>query len=353
MQEQAIYEISLSLFVNRFNRNYHLLKNENFESINLKTLIKDKYQTDLENYIRILSIINLISVNYTILNRDEVLKNIENRDLYLKIIDDMSVSYRMCRVKENKDIFKVLPILHTSLNEYIVPSVFTMFANFSDKLSWLLKDEFKSKSSGRNTFVNKFGNIFENYIYEILIKQYGKGNVEKIPRVEGEKSADFIIKGNEYLFLIEVKSGVARASAKLENLDIKSLEFYIDNNVVDAMKQLDASANKLKDSRNMVCIILNYDLIYVEDALLFDISSKYRPQHYSLSNLLLFGIDYFENFIYKYNTLNKLEQLFANLRGKELNVHELTENCEMAQDYFFENIFQKEIDIFKKNLKSQ
>lgn len=188
-------------------------------------------------------------------------------------------------------------------------------------------------------------------IYEILIKQYGKINVERIPRVEGEKSADFIITGNEYLFLIEVKSGVARANAKHENLNIESLDFYIRNNVVDAMKQLDASSNKFKDNREIICIILNYDLIYVEDALLFDISTRYTPKHYSLSNLLLFGIDYFENFIYKYNNLNKLEKLFAKFKGQELKVHKLTENCEVAENYYFEDVFQVETDNFLKNVK--
>lgn len=289
-----------------------------------------------------------MSVGFQNLNDKKILEHIDDQELYLTILDDLSITYSECRSKNNKEIFNVLPILHTGFDEYLVPSICTLFSNLKDKLCWLLKDEFNNKSTGKNTFVIKFGEIFENYVYEILVKQYGKENVKKIPRVEGKKSADFLLSGKNYLFLIEVKSGVASVKAKLENLDIKSLDFYIENNVVDAMKQLDASSNKFKDSREIVCIILNYDLIYVEDVLLYDISKKYYPEYYNLNNLLLFGIDYFEMLVYKYNTLDKLEELLLKYKGQKLKVSKLIENCEFASNYFFEDIFEKETDDFIK-----
>ena len=351
MQEQSIYQVTLNLFANRFNRNYYLLNNRNFGNINIKSILNKKFNIDLEIYCKYLSIIGLMSVRFPKLNDKFILEHIDNQDIYIKIIDDLSVTYEECRSKENKEIFKISPVLHTSFNDYIVPSVCTLFFNISDKLCWILKDEFKN--SGSSTFVNSFGEVFENYIFEILVKQYGKESVKKIPRVENEKSADFIIDGKKYLFLIEVKSGVARANAKLENLDIDSLNFYIKNNIVDAMQQLDSSSKKYKDDRELVCVILNYDLLYVEDSLLFDISSKYNPINYDINNLLLLGIDYFENFICKYNTLNKLEELFSSYNGKELKVHQLIENCEIVSDYFFPDIFKRETDDFTKKLKDK
>ena len=113
----------------------------------------------------------------------------------------------MSRSKNNKEIFDVLPILHTGLDEYLVPSICNLVSNLKDKLCWLLKDEFNKKSSSKNIFVVKFGEIFENYVFEILIKQYGKANVNKIPRVKDEKSADFIISSKNYLFIIEKAGG--------------------------------------------------------------------------------------------------------------------------------------------------
>lgn len=351
MQEQTLYQISLYLFVNRFNRNYYLLKSTFFDTIDLSAIVLEKYGTDLDTFIHIMCAIAITSISYSILNDDILLsdykfmKFITNRDLYLKIVDDMSISYNDSRTINNKEIFKISPILRTNSNEYIVPSIFTMFFNFGDKLYWLLKDKFY----GKTTFINEFGNIFENYVFEILVKQYGESNVEKIPCVKGQKSADYIIKGKNYNFLIEVKSGVARANAKLENLDIQSLDFFIENNIVDAMKQLDASSKNYGDGKTNICIILNYDSIFVEDALLIDISSKYQPKNYDIRRLLLFGIDYFENFIFKYNDLEKLEKLFDDIPTEELKTYRLLENCEMTSDYFFKDIFKKETDKSKIN----
>lgn len=349
MQEQSLYQVSLLLFQNRFNRNYYLLKNKFFGSIDINTILTEKYNTDLDTYIHILCTIALISVSFIKLNDDIVLKNMQilkfigNQDLYLKIIHDMSVSYDECKLA-NEEIFKISPILRTESFEYIVPSIYTMFYNIGDKLYWLLKDEFK----GKNTFVTEFGGVFENYIFDILIKQYGKSFVERIPRVEGEKSADFIIKGMNYNFIIEVKSGVARANAKLENLNIESLEFYIKNNVIDAMKQLDATVKRIGDNKNNICIILNYDLVFVEDALLHDISTEYCPFNYKIDNLLLFGIDYFEIFINKYNSLNRLEELFDSYKGQELKTYKMIENCEISKNYFFDDVFSKELSKLTK-----
>ncbi len=353
MQVQAIYQVTQYLFINRFNRNYHLLKNVELNSISLNTIINERYQIDLKTYCKYLSIIALLSVSFTNLTDKLILNTIYDQDLYLTILDDLSITYSVSRSKNNKEIFDVLPILHTGLDEYLVPSICNLVSNLKDKLCWLLKDEFNKKSSSKNIFVVKFGEIFENYVFEILIKQYGKANVNKIPRVKDEKSADFIISSKNYLFIIEVKSGVASINAKLENLDIQSLNNFIERNVVDAMKQLDFSSKKFKDEREIICIIVNYDLIYVEDCILFDITSRYEPKYFNANNLILFGIDNFENFIYKFNTLNKLEELLVKYNGQKLNVHKLKENCEISSNYFFDDIFTKETDDFIRLVQSK
>lgn len=351
MQEQAIYQVTLELFVNRFNRNYYLLKDVNLTSICLDTIINEKFGIDLKQYCKYIFIIALLSIGFTDLKDNRILNNINNKEVYLKILNSLSITYSKCRLKNNKEVLNVFPILHTGFDEYLVPNLCVLFSNLKDKLSWLLKDEFNNNSNHKSTFVIKFGEIFEDYVFEILIKQYGKENVKKIPRVEGEKSADFIIKSKNYTFLIEVKSGVASINAKLENLDINSLDFYIENNIIDAMKQLDASSKTYKDERELICIIVNYDLIYTEDALMFDILNKYQPKNYDIQNLVLFGIDNFEMFINKYNTLNKLEELFSSYKGKELKVHQLIENCEIVKSYFFPDKFSRETNAFIKSLK--
>lgn len=343
LQEQAIYQISQYVFINRFNRNYFLLKDKVFGTLDITSIIAEKFNTDLMKFTQYLSVISYFSIKGFPLNSDYYLKYISDKEVYLNILEDLSVSYEDCRSITNKKIFKIKPILHTSFNDYIVPSIFTMFYNIGDKLYWLLKD----KLNKSDDFVHKFGDIFEGYVFDILVRQYGKENVKRIPRVKGEKSADFIIKTQKYIILIEVKSGIARAGAKQTNLNINDLNDYIKNYIVTPMKQLDASANKYKDDRTIICIIVNYDTIFTEDSLLLEISSKYAPKYYDLNNLVLFGIDNFENFIYKYNDLDKLESVFSkHKKDEKLSVFQLIENCEIPQNYFYEDIFNKEVDKF-------
>lgn len=343
LQEQAIYQISQYLFINRFNRDYYLLKDRVFGTVDLSSIIAEKYSTDLMKFIQYLSVLSFFSINDLPLNSDYYLEYISDKEVYLSILDELSVSYEDCRNSTNKKIFKVKPILHTSFGEYIVPSIFTMFYNVGDKLYWLLKD----KLNKSDIFVHEFGNIFENYVFDILVKQYGENDVERIPRVEGKKSADFIIKSKNFIFLIEVKSGVARAGAKQTNLIISDLDTYIKNNIVDAMQQLDASANRYKDDRTIICLIVNFDTIFTEDSLMLEISSKYTPIYYNLNNLVLFGIDNLENFIYKYNDLDKLDNIFSkHKKNEKLSVYQLTKNCKAPQNYFYDDIFNNEVDKF-------
>ena len=117
------------------------------------------------------------------------------------------------------------------------------------------------------------------------------------------------------------------------------------------MKQLDASARKFKSDKKVICIILNFDQMYTEDSLLFDISTLYKPQNYNVESLLLFGIDSFETFIYNYDSVDKLENLFDNYKDKSLKVHQIIENCDAIKDYFYEDIFYKETDAFIDVLK--
>ena len=356
LQEQGIYEVSQVFFINRFNRNYHILKDVRINSKGLEEIISNTFKIRLKTYIEILCIIVIASISYKNLACKDILQIIDNQiidniDIYYKILDEMAVNYYDCREKYNtiinKDIFKIKPILKTQLNEYIIPSIFLMFYNFSDKLYWLLKDEYKST----NIFVIKFGEVFENYVYEILVKQFGNQNVKRIPKEKNKKSADFKIEIAEFIILIEVKAGVARANSKKANLDKKDFNFFITNNIIDAMKQLDASAEKIDNKKQIISIILSYDTIFVEDSLLFDIESLYKPIHYKIQNLLLIGIDYFENFIYTFNTTQKLNEFFKE-NEKNVKTYILVKKSEIHKDFFYEDIFNFSIEPFIEKLSN-
>lgn len=355
LQEQGIYEVSQLFFINRFNRNYHILKDVQINSKGLEDIVSNAFGIKLKTYIEFLCIIAIVSVSYKNLTCEDILQTIDNTDIYYKILNTMTVNYDDCRKQFNtminKDIFKIKPLLNTQLNEYIVPSTYLMFYNFSDKLYWLLKDEYKNTG----IFVTKFGEVFEDYVYEILVKQFGCQDVERIPKEKNNKSADFKIETDELIMLIEVKAGVARANSKKSNLDKNDFDFFITNNITDAMKQLDASAGKLDNGKQIISVILNYDQILVEDSLLFDIESLYKPKHYKIQNLLLTGIDYFENFIYTFNTTQKLNEFFKENKNN-LKTYVLVEKSKIHKNFFYEDIFNLSVEQFVdklRNLQSQ
>lgn len=351
LQEQGLYEISENFFINRCNRNYHLLNNVKIDETSLNDIVFDSFGIDLKTYVQYLSIIVIASIGYVDLSCDEILQTVDN-DIYFDILNDISIDYEDCRNTKNsivnKDIFKIKPVLITQNGEYIAPSTHLLFYYFSDKLYWLVKDAYKKT----NTFVTKFGEIFENYAYQILIKQYGEQNVLRMPLVENEKSVDFKIETDNYVILIEVKAGEARFNAKKTELNKDDFDFFIKNNIKDAMEQLDHSAKHITTQKQIIPIILNYDQIYVEDGLLFKIDTLYPPHNYPIENLLLTGIDYFENFIFTYNTIEKLDAFFKENQDN-LKTHIIVEKSTVNKNYFYQDIFDEFTKQFLSVLKAK
>lgn len=66
----------------------------------------------------------------------------------------------------------------------------------------------------------------------------------------------------------------------------------------------------------------------------------------------MFWIDNFETFIYEHNDLEKLESVFSkHIKDENLSAHQLIENCEIPQNYFYEDIFNKKVDEFIAKIK--
>ncbi len=91
MQEQSIYQVTMNLFINRFNRTYFLLKNKKFQGIDINELIYEKYDINLDTYVQIISLMALFSVSNIILNNDNILKYFDDKELFLNILDDNSI----------------------------------------------------------------------------------------------------------------------------------------------------------------------------------------------------------------------------------------------------------------------
>jgi len=336
-QQQFIYQ-KPHRYINRFSRNYYLLKNAEIDGIHLEDLVKDKFEISLKEYIDNLVLISVISMKHIILNSPNVLTVVTNQEAYIKVIDYLSIDYYDCRnSKLEVDVFKTKPILYTQKGEYIVPSFCLMMYNLGDNLYWLFKDSFL----GTTKFVVKFGDIFENYVYEILRKTFG-GIVIKITREKNKKSADFYFESKKFIYIVEVKSGVAKLDSKTVTLNKKSFDDFIKNNVTDALEQIDNSAANHKN-KTIIPIVVNFDLLYVEDALLSGIKDLYNPENYDVKHSILLGIDDLENLLFSYKNIDDLDRLIKQSidNGKEfgLQVYKLLEKIDGHKDYFYEDLF--------------
>ena len=346
-QQQFIYQKS-HRYINRFSRNYHLLKDIEIDGESLSTIVKEKFSISLKKYVEMLTLITILSMKNVVINTEQILSIVKDKDLYLDIIDYLSVDYYECRnTKLKQDVFKVKPILHSQMDEYIVPSFCLMMYNLGDNLYWLLKDKF----SKGNKFVVKFGEIFENYVYEVLLKHFSE-KVVRIPRVEGKKSADFYIESDKFVYLIEVKSGVAKLDSKTAVLNQKSLDDFIKNNVTDAILQIDASAQKFKNKR-IVPIVVNFDVLFTEDSLLHNVENLCCVKNFNIKETILLGIDDFENFLYTYKNLEKIDKLIEDvLKDKNLlggvKIYKLLENVRGHKNYYFKDVFN-----INKNILNQ
>lgn len=336
-QQQLIYQKNYK-YINRFNRNYYLLKDLIIDGVSLSSIVEDKFKLTIAEYMSNLAFIAILSKIRIVLNTQEILNLIKNKESYLTVIDYLSVDYKGCRATPLKqNVFKVKPILESQKGEYIVPSFCLMMYNLGDNLYWLFKDKFSSN----NKFVNKFGEVFENYVFEILIKTFGDV-IYRIPRQDNQKSADFYFESENYIFIIEVKAGVAKLDSKTTMLNKESFDSFIKNNLTDALEQIDSSA-KIYNTKHVIPIIVNYDLLYVEDALLSNIQELYNPQNFDVNETILLGIDDLENLLYTYNTVEKLNILIKTMIEKSgefgLQIYKLLENTSGHANYFYEDLF--------------
>lgn len=343
-QQQFIYQTPYR-YINRFCRNYHILKNMSIDNQSLSSIVEEKLSMSLEKYADYLVLIMSLSMNNIILNTDKILSSIKNKDEYMKIIKFLSIDYMECRdTSLGKDVFKVKPILFSQKNEYIVPSFCLLMYNLGDNLYWMYKDRFASG----NKFVVKFGEIFEDYVFSILNQTFGE-KVVKIPRIKGIKTADFYIEGKDFIYIIEVKSGVAKLDSKTAMLNQESLENFIKNNVVDAIKQIDSSVSNFKN-KAIIPIVVNYDMLFVENALIHDIENLYKAENYDTKETFLLDIDDFENLIFTYHTIEELDNLFKQVmldkeESGNIKVYEITNKVRTHKDKFYIDIFEINKDL--------
>ena len=259
--------------INRFNREYFIMLNQNGFWLNkIDDIFIEKFNLTLNEFIH--SIIRLIYITLDEPNINIALKSITNQNYKQQInnlVEVLACDYEDCKNSTFKDlIFYSKPIIHTNKEDYYyVFSMCLFFKYFSESIYWTVRDFYYYK--GNNNFVTEYGKIFENYVYDILIKQYGDNHVKKIERKK-YRTADYLIETKDNVIIIEVKSVIAKIDCKKQNLNINSFEEF-EKKIDDAKKQIESTLinyNLVLDNKQPYGMIVCFDNIISPQTLVHD-----------------------------------------------------------------------------------
>ena len=130
-------------------------------------------------------------------------------DDVLKYIKHFSCTYNDVRKSKLKEtIFYTKPYLRLERkDEYISISSYLSNTQYHYGLYWLVRDYYFNNppSKDKQEFVNKFGDMFEDYIEEIL-GEFAKNKYEKLEEDDSHPRCDFKIELEDFILLIEAKS---------------------------------------------------------------------------------------------------------------------------------------------------
>ena len=97
----------------------------------------------------------------------------------------------------------------------------------------------------------------------------------------------------------------------------------------------------------------NFDVLFTEDSLLHNIENLCCVKNFNIKETILLGIDDFENFLYTYKNLEKIDKLIEDvLKDKNLlggvKIYKLLENVRGHKNYYFKDVFN-----INKNILNQ
>lgn len=354
IQEQSIYNFNaIARYIHRFNRQFYIMtKSSGFWVKELDEIFISKFDLNFNNVLDNLFTLFLLTYNQPCIDLAYALeesKYIKNSNFLEKVINSLKCTYIDCRKSSLKDfIFFSKPIIETQTKNRFVISNFLMLKYFSEFIYWTVKDYYNKG----NKFVIEFGNIFEAFVYEILAKSYGKLSVHKIDKSDIEKRADFYIETDNIIIIFEIKAGIAKINCKKQNMNIEDFENFIKNNFNDAYDQIDNTIPALnKYQKKVFGIAINYDNLLVSETIGLHLKN-HKLNNISIDKLLILNIDELEILLKKFDTLEKLENLFlSKTNSNETSLQSIIMK-EISKyniyNLYYENVFDKLIK-FKKN----
>lgn len=359
----------------RFNRMYHIMfiinKNKKYNQtkevsyIDLEKKFYDITNIEYIKFINCYMIICLLSIVRKNTNIMEIIKDIKFDITKLgftledvkRIISLQCKEYDFYKDKNNWNILKYNPIVHSTkyTNKYIISNVSALMISFSEFSYWTIRNYYCDIKSQK--FTNYFGHCFEFYLNDLFTTYDIKA--KKLKEKINEKTPDWKLETNKFIFLIEQKSALFPIETRTITAGerFNKLDKYIKDNIVVAFEQL----NNYEEisSKKVIRICLMYEKIYaIEDLQDIALSNVKLNSDWYLNWIM--SIDEFEKLMF---LLHKNEDTFNKLIIKKIKLEmENSSNgksfdmilSDYKNDYienkinYFQNIIRNDMELLKE-----
>lgn len=267
--EQFQYQNLWHIF-EKFNRDYYiLLAATDFEhrgEVNTDAVVNDVFGYSADDYIAVLLMVFWLCTQHPDpLSAPETLYHRKKQTILTKDNIKRFVEYYSCTYKElrehplGKQLLYSKPFVKTQKHSaYLSVSMFLIALIVGNGLYWLVRDYYYKKDSQR--FVNAFGLLFEDYIFDLAKKYCDPSEWSRLP-AGSKKGADFLFDFCSCQILIESKSSLLRLDAKQQLPNIKSTDTFFKKTIRESYEQLVSSFEELskQSSRPIIKVILLYD----------------------------------------------------------------------------------------------
>lgn len=265
--EQFRFE-SIGWILDNFCRNYHILvaskRINRREIVDIKKVVLELMEMPLDEFLTyelyLAWLCSQDAIPLNVLDKVQVEKGI-SREKMIRIIQYYSNSYSAIRDEHNiigKQVFYSKPFVQTQKGKYIMSNLYLVLMTLGDGLYWLLRDYYKNVLDS-DIFMRTFGYLFEDYFAELAEEYLFDGEWGKIPEKNDEKAADFYLEFDNFIMLLELKSGVWPIKGQNQAPDINNINKFIEDNLKEAYKQLIASEERCPGEKIVIKVILLYE----------------------------------------------------------------------------------------------
>jgi hypothetical protein len=242
----------------------------------------------------------------------------------------------------------IRPIVKTTNHRKIVLSPYLFLKQISELPYRALWEKEKDEKE-KKIIEQQMGELFEEYIKELLTKSIGEDNFCKIPESnkDEEKRADFFISYNGINMIVEAKFSSFNISYQMINSPLDKIDKWIKSKFVKAVKQLNNTHNELYNNQNVLKLIVFFEDIFMPEGLIKQRIKHKHNKNADVDDVYLMHINEFEILIGKiikdenlYNQIIEEKRRRYEANGDSLEFNDIFRELHIDRNEYIENILQ-------------